>query len=91
MIFRHQPFYCKVAIFAEIFRFYQTASLHSMFQQPSFRLNYSVDRQWPVFNMEAVLMFVVQLSWSASMSGCSSVAYGYLELWNPSAQRQTRM
>jgi hypothetical protein len=62
-----------------------------MFQQPSFRLNYSVDRQWPVFNMEAVLMFVVQLSWSASMSGCSSVAYGYLELWNPSAQRQTRM
>jgi hypothetical protein len=63
MIFRHQPFYYKVAIFVEIFRFYQTASLHSMFQWLSFRPSYNVDRQWPVFNMEAALMCVAQHSW----------------------------
>jgi hypothetical protein len=63
MIFRHQPFYYKVAIFMEIFRFCQTASLHSMFQRLSFKPSYNVDRQWPVFNMEAALMCVAQHSW----------------------------
>jgi hypothetical protein len=66
MIFRHQQFSCKVVICVEIFRFYQTDLLHSMFQRLSFKLSYNFDRRWPVFNMDATLMSVAQPSGSGS-------------------------